>query len=131
MSLVTISSKRNTEVQRDTDPAIIKNHFKDGLVLREGTEVALVSLTINKLDLFEIIAGENDVFIWRIGNRQSFEQHTVTIAEGNYNGSTLATELALKANASTLLGNFIPCCNVQGQCTAVFVDANLSLSKPS
>ena len=106
MSLVTISSKRNTEVQRDTDPAIIKNHFKDGLVLREGTEVALVSLTINKLDLFEIIAGENDVFIWRIGNRQSFEQHTVTIAEGNYNGSTLATELALKANASTLLGNF-------------------------
>jgi len=32
MSLVTISSKRNTEVQRDVDPAIIKNHFKDGLV---------------------------------------------------------------------------------------------------
>ena len=106
MSLVTLSSKRNTEVQRDTDPAIIKNHFKDGLVLREGTEVGLVSLTINKLDLFEIIAGQNDVFIWRIGNRQSFEQHTVTIAEGNYNGSSLAIELASKANASTLLGNF-------------------------
>ena len=114
MSLVTLSSKRNTEVQRDTDPAIIKNHFKDGLVLREGTEVGLVSLTINKLDLFEIIAGQNDVFVWRIGNRQSFEQHTVTIAEGNYNGSSLAIELALKANASTLLGNF------KGQWTCTF-----------
>ena len=114
MSLVTLSSKRNTEVQRDTDPAIIKNHFKDGLVLREGTEVGLVSLTINKLDLFEIIAGQNDVFVWRIGNRQSFEQHTVTIAEGNYNGSSLATELAAKANASTLLGNF------KGQWTCTF-----------
>jgi len=106
MSLVTLSSKRNTEVQRDTDPAIIKNHFKDGLVLREGTEVGLVSLTINKLDLFEIVAGQNDIFIWRIGNQQTFEQHTVTIAEGNYNGSSLAIELAAKANASTLLGNF-------------------------
>lgn len=114
MSLVTISSKRNTEVQRDTDPAIIKNHFKDGLVLREGTEVGLVSLTINKLDLFEIIAGQNDIFIWRIGNRQSFEQHTVTISEGNYNGSSLAIELAAKANASTLLGNY------KGQWTCTF-----------
>ena len=114
MSLVTLSSKRNTLVQRDTDPAIIKNHFKDGLVLREGTEVGLVSLTINKLDLFEVIAGQNDVFIWRIGNRQSFEQHTVTINEGNYNGSTLAIELASKANASTLLGNY------KGQWTCVF-----------
>lgn len=114
MSLVTLSSKRNTLVQRDTDPAIIKNHFKDGLVLREGTEVGLVSLTINKLDLFEVISGQNDVFIWRIGNRQQFEQHTVTINEGNYNGSTLAIELASKANASTLLGNY------KGQWTCVF-----------
>lgn len=106
MSLVTISSKRNTEVQRDVDPAIIKNHFKDGLVLREGTEVGLVSLTINKLNLYEIIAGDNDIFIWRIGNRQNFEQHTVTVSQGNYNGSSLAIELAAKANASTLLGNY-------------------------
>ena len=106
MSLVTISSKRNSQVQRDTDPAIIKNHFKDGLVLREGTEVGLVSLTINKLNLFEIITGLNDIFIWRIGNRQSFDQHTVTISQGNYNGATLAIEIAAKANASTLLGNY-------------------------
>lgn len=114
MSLVTISSKRNTEVQRDTDPAIIKNYFKDGLVLREGTEVGLVSLTINKLDLFEIIAGQNDIFVWRIGNRQSFEQHTVTISQGNYNGSSLAIEIAAKVNASTLLGNY------KGQWTCSF-----------
>lgn len=106
MSLVTISSKRNTEVQRDTDPAIIRNHFKDGLVLREGTEVGLVSLTINKLNLYEVIAGQNDTFIWRIGNAQSFIQHNVTVAQGNYNGAQLAIEIASKANASTLLGNY-------------------------
>jgi len=106
MSLVTLSSKRNNAVQRDTDPAIIKNHFKDGLVLREGTEVGLVSLTINKLNLFEVIAGENDTFVWRIGNRNNYEQHTVTVAEGNYNGDDLATEIQSKVNASTLLGNY-------------------------
>ena len=106
MSLVTISSKRNTEVQRDTDPAIIRNHFKDGLVLREGTEVGLVSLTINKLNLYEVIAGQNDTFIWRIGNAQSFIQHNVTVSQGNYNGDQLAIEIAAKANASTLLGNY-------------------------
>lgn len=106
MSLVTLSSKRNTAVQRDTDPAIIKNYFKDGLVLREGTEVGLVSLTINKLDLYEVIAGQNDTFIWRIGNRADYLQHTVTVSEGNYNGDQLATEIQAKVNASTLLGNY-------------------------
>ena len=106
MSLVTISSKRNTEVQRNTDPAIIRNHFKDGLVLREGTEVGLVSLTINKLNLYEIIAGQNDTFIWRIGSRQIFEQHSVIVSAGNYNGDDLATEIALRVNNSTILGNY-------------------------
>lgn len=110
MSLVTLSSKRNTAVQRDTDPAIIKNYFKDGLVLREGTEVGLVSLTINKLDLYEVIAGQNDTFIWRIGNEATagspYFQHTVTVSEGNYTGDQLATEIQTKVNASTLLGNY-------------------------
>ena len=77
MSLITLSSQRNTSVQRDTDPAIIKNYFKDGIRLREGTEVALVSLTINKLDLYEIVTGENDTLIWRIGNAQNFLQHRI------------------------------------------------------
>ena len=114
MSLITLSSKRNTEIQRDVDPAIIRNHFKDGIVLREGTEVALVSLTINKLDLYEVIAGENDTLVWRIGSRAQFEQHTVTITEGNYNGDDLATEIALQINNSTLLGNY------KGQWTCVY-----------
>ena len=106
MSLVTIASKRNTEEQRNTDPAIIRNHFKDGLVLREGTEVGLVSLTINKLNLYEIITGQNDTLIWRIGNSQTFEQHTVVVSAGNYNGADLAIEIALRVNNSTLLGNY-------------------------
>ena len=106
MSLVTLSSKRNNAVQRDTDPAIIKNHFKDGLVLREGTEVGLVSLTINKLNLYEVITGENDTFVWRIGAKTTYLQHTVTVDEGNYNGENLATEIQTKVNASTLLGNY-------------------------
>ena len=106
MSLVTISSKKNTEVQRDTDPAIIRNHFKDGLVFREGTEVGLVSLTINKSNAYEVIAGQNDTFVWRIGDRTFYEQHTVTVAEGSYTGDQLANEIALKVNASTILGNY-------------------------
>tara|TARA_R110000737_G_scaffold7946_2_gene23066 strand:+ start:1838 stop:4132 length:2295 start_codon:yes stop_codon:yes gene_type:complete len=104
MSLITLSSQRNTSVQRDTDPAIIKNYFKDGIRLREGTEVALVSLTINKLDLYEIVTGENDTLIWRIGNAQNFLQHTVIINGGNYNGTQLAIEIALRLNNSTIIG---------------------------
>tara|TARA_R110000803_G_scaffold124302_1_gene192099 strand:+ start:5638 stop:7917 length:2280 start_codon:yes stop_codon:yes gene_type:complete len=114
MSLITLSSQRNISIQRDTDPAIIKNYFKDGIRLREGTEVALVSLTINKLDLYEIITGLNDIIIWRIGNAQSFSQHSVTIGAGNYNGTQLAVEIALRLNQSTIIGLYV------GNWTCVF-----------
>ena len=104
MSLVTLSSSKNTATSSNTSPSIIKNYFKEGLVLREGTEVCLVSLTINKLDLFEIIEGDNDTLVWRIGNSASFDQHTVTISAGNYNGEQLAKEIQEKLNNSVIIG---------------------------
>ncbi len=104
MSLITLTSSTNTSDPRPTDPAIIKNNFKDGLMIRKGSEVGLVNLTINKQAFFEIQTGVNDTFVWRLGDRQNYEQHTVVAGPGNYTGSALATELQTKLRASTVIG---------------------------
>ncbi len=98
MSLLTLQSNDN--------PSIIRNNFKDGIELRKGTQVGLVSLSINKIAVFEIIQGKNDTFTWRIGERTSYNQHIVVVPEGEYTGEGLANILVEKLNESTVLGNF-------------------------
>lgn len=98
MSLLTLQSS--------TDPAIIKNNFKDGVQLKKGTEVGLVSLSINKVASFEIVEGVNDTFTWRIGNIQSFNQHKIIVPAGQYTGKTLADQIKIQLDSSTILGNF-------------------------
>ena len=67
MSLITLTSELNIGDPRPQNASYIKNHFKDGIQFRTGDTIALVSLTINKLDRYEIIQGSNDTLIWRIG----------------------------------------------------------------
>lgn len=104
MSLITLTSELNIGDPRPQNASYIKNHFKDGIQFRTGDTIALVSLTINKLDRYEIIQGSNDTLIWRIGARASYEQHIVTIPQGAYTGFELATVIQTALNASTIIG---------------------------
>jgi hypothetical protein len=106
MSLITLTSTTNAQNPSQTDPAIIKNHFKDGIKIRKGDEIGLVSLSFNKITSYEVIAGENDTLTWRIGDRQNFLNHVVTLDPGVYSGQQLATQIQSKLNASTILGNY-------------------------
>lgn len=98
MSLLTLESNE--------DPAIIRNNFSEGVLLAKGTEVGLVSLSINKIAAFEIVTGVNDTFLWRIGGITQYLQHTVVIPAGEYTGFGLATEMVKQLNNSTILGNY-------------------------
>jgi len=106
MSLVTLTSRANPTNPNSNDPSFLRNHYKDGIKLRKGTEVALISLTFNKISMIEIIAGVNDTISWRIGDRTNYLTKAVTISPGEYTGTTLATEMARAFNAATILGNF-------------------------
>ena len=48
MSLITLTSEQNAQNPQLTDPAILRNHFKDGIKIRKGSEIGLVSISINK-----------------------------------------------------------------------------------
>jgi len=106
MSLITLTSEQNAQNPQLTDPAILRNHFKDGIKIRKGSEIGLVSISINKESFFTIVAGESDTFTWRYGNRNDFIFHKVTITAGDYTGTQLAAELQRAANASIILQNF-------------------------
>ena len=114
MSLITLTSRENETNPNSNDPAILRNHFKDGIKLKKGDQIGLVSLTFNKLPMLEVIQGENDTFTWRIGNAQQYLRHQVTIPPGVYTGATLATQVAKSLNDSTILGNY------KGKWTCVF-----------
>ncbi len=106
MSLLTLQSTDNAQNPTSTDPAIIRNNFKDGIELRKGTEVGLVSLSINKIAVFEVVEGVNDTFTWRIGARTQFNQHRIVVPAGEYTGEDLARIIVEQLNNSTILGNF-------------------------
>ena len=93
MSLITLTSEQNAQNPQITDPAILRNHYKDGIKIRKGSEIGLVSISINKESFFTIVAGVSDTFTWRYGNRNDFIFHKVTITPGDYTGTQLAAEL--------------------------------------
>ena len=93
MSLITLTSRQNVNNPNSNDPAILRNHFKDGIKLRKGDQIGLVSLTFNKLPMLEVVQGENDTFTWRIGDRQNYLNHKVVIPSGIYTGTSLASEI--------------------------------------
>jgi hypothetical protein len=114
MSLITLTSSQNASDPRPTDPALIKNTFKDGITIRKGSEVGLVNLTINKQPLFEVPAGISNQLVWRIGRRTQYNQHTSVIPAGNYTGNGLANQIQQALNTSTIIGVY------KGNWTCVF-----------
>lgn len=112
MSLITLrSSQQDNGANVSQSAANFTNHFKDGIVLGPGNTIELVSMSIIKLQKYEIIQGQNDTLIWRIGAGASSEtgtptysQHVVTLVPGSYNGADLARHIQEQLNASTLLG---------------------------
>ena len=114
MSLITLRSKQQSNgATLGESASLISNYFKEGIELLPGSSLELVSMSITKLEKFEIVAGQNDVFLWRIGSGPgtvggvgNFSQHKVTIPAGNYNGADLAQTIQDATNATTLLGNY-------------------------
>ena len=104
MSLITLTSKQNNADPRPTDPAIIKNAFRDGITIRKGSEVALINLSISKQGLFEVPAGQDNQIVFRIGDRATYAQRVAVIPPGNYTGSKLAELVETAMNDATLIG---------------------------
>lgn len=106
MSLITLTSSLNEADPRPTDPAIIKNNFKEGIEIRKGSEVALVNLTITKQGLFEVPAGEDNQIVFRISDVAHSVERIAQIPAGNYTGDRLAELIQTAMNASTIVGVF-------------------------
>ena len=114
MSLITLrSSTQDNGANVFESAAVWTNHFKKGIPLRPGNTLELVSMSINKIDKFEIIQGQNDTFLWRIGPGASavggtpvFQQHEITIPSGMYNGLELASTVQQLCNTSTIIDVF-------------------------
>ena len=104
MSLITLTSKQNNADPRPTDPAIIKNAFRDGITIRKGSEVALINLSISKQGLFEVPADQVNQIVFRIGDRATYAQRVAVIPPGNYTGSKLAELVETAMNDATLIG---------------------------
>ncbi len=116
MSLITLRSQNSGNPGSVSESAAyIKNYFKEEITFMPGDTFELVSISITKIDKFEIVSGQNDRLVWRIGSGPStigstpkFVQHVVTIPGGGYNGSQLASLLQNLMNQSVILGNFAP-----------------------
>ena len=116
MSLITLRSQ-NSGVPGSVSEsaAYIRNYFKEEITFQPGDTFELVSISITKIDKFEIVQGQNDRLVWRIGAGPSsiggtpnFSQHVVTIPGGGYNGAQFAQLLQNLMNQSVMLGNFSP-----------------------
>ncbi len=130
MSLITLrSSQANNGATQAESAALIRNFFKEGIELMPGNALELVSMSITKLEKFEVVEGQNDQFIWRIGsgpsavgNVPNFSQHRVIIPSGNYNGADLAQTIQDATNNSTLLGIY------KGKWTCTFTPAKAAVA---
>ncbi len=126
MSLITLrSSAQDNGANVFESAAVWTNHFKKGIRLRPGNTLELVSMSINKIDKFEIIQGQNDTFLWRIGVGAAtlgaapvFQQHQITIPPGSYNGLELASTVAQLCNTSTFIDLY------KGEWTCAFTQAS-------
>ena len=81
------------------------NHFREGIELKKGATIQLVNMTINK-DQSIIVDGGNNIFLWRIGNAQSYNNHHIFIRQGSYTGDSLAQEITHELNLSTIIGQY-------------------------
>lgn len=112
MSLITLrSTQQDNGANVSQSASNFTNHFKEGIVLGPGNTIELVSMSIIKYQKYEVIQGQNDTFIFRIGSgpgslggTPTYSQHVITLVQSSYNGADLATHIQEQLNASTILG---------------------------
>ncbi len=109
MSFIHLSTVQPTDGQQDVterDPAFIKNDFKNGIFLKKGETVELVSLRLafNKIEIIESV---NDTFYFQIGNAPNFTQLEGKITPGSYDEEGLAVALQNAFNSAINLPSFM------------------------
>ena len=141
MSLITLRSQNDSLSGSVVESsAYIRNYFKESIEFNPGDTFELVSISITKTDKFEIIAGTNDRFIWRIGQgptsltdrSPTFSQHQVIIPAGSYNGQQLALIIQNELNRGVILQNYAPPLNddvTQGGFQVIYSE-NTTVSPP-
>ena len=142
MSLITLRSQNDSLSGSVVESsAYIRNYFKESIEFNRGDTFELVSISITKTDKFEIVAGVNDRFIWRIGQgptsltdrSPTFSQHQVIIPAGSYNGQQLALIIQNELNRGVILQNYAPPLNddvTQGGFQVIYSE-NTTVSPPT
>ena len=108
MSFIHLSTVQPTDGQQeltDRQPAFIKNDFKNGIVLKKGETIELVSLRLafNQVDVIE---GENDTLYFQIGDAPNFCQLQAKLRPGSYDEESLGRELESSMNTAMNLPSF-------------------------
>ena len=105
MSLITLHSEINEISSKTIENAYIRNNFKDGIQIRPGDTISLVSLTLTKSEGITI-TDSNDTIVFRLGGRTQWNQRTVTLGHGTYNADEIAVEIEFQLNDAVMLGVF-------------------------
>lgn len=118
MSVVTLRSTQHDNASDVSESAVMfNNNFREAIQLNKNHQVELISISINKLDQYNIESGLNDTFSWRLGRGANslsenppFAQHIVTIPPNTYSGDELALEMENQLNLSNLTGVYTWSC---------------------
>ena len=105
MSLITLHSDISEISSKTIENAYIRNNFKDGIQIKPGDTISLVSLTLTKSEGITI-TDSNDTIVFRIGGRTQWNQRTVTLGHGTYDADGIAKEMEFQLNAAVMLGVF-------------------------
>ena len=100
MSLIILESEDKQ------NPSYFKNNFRDGIEVKKGSEISLVSLSFNKDASYNILTGDNDSFRWVIGETPNYSLHTTVIPSGVYTGKALADKVFQLLTAQTVLQQY-------------------------
>ena len=110
MSFIHLSTIQPTDGQQELserNPAFIKNDFKNGIVLRKGETIELVSLRL-AFDKIRIVEGENDTLYFQLGDAPNFCQCEAKLTPGQYDEDSLAVALEEAMNTAINLPSFAP-----------------------
>lgn len=108
MSFIHLSTVQPTDGQEEVtsrEPALVKNNFTNGILLKRGETVELVSLRL-AFDKILITEGENDTLFFMLGDAPNFCQVEAKLRPGEYTEEDLATELEQAMNTAMNLPSF-------------------------
>ena len=93
MSFIHLSTVQPTDGQEEVtarQPALVKNDFRNGILIQKGETLELVGLRLAFTNI-EITKGVNDLFFYQVGDAPNFCQLKCTIPPGVYNETQLGT----------------------------------------